>query len=108
VASVVALGGLGEIGRNMTVFARGPAGCRLQGAVPEEEQPGVDLILPDFLIRDRLRSGRGRRATHGHEDHIGGVPYLLREKRDLPLTGPGSPSPWSRRSCGSTASSRTR
>jgi ribonuclease J len=55
---------------------------------PEEEQPGVDLILPDFSpIRPRLDQVEAVVLTHGHEDHIGALPYLLREKRDLPLVG---------------------
>src|SRR5690606_21917015 len=55
---------------------------------PEEHQPGVDVILPDFTwIRDRLDSIVGIVLTHGHEDHIGGVPYLLRERADIPLIG---------------------
>ena len=55
---------------------------------PEEDQPGVDLILPDFTsIRDRLDDIDGIVLTHGHEDHIGGVPYLLRERPDIPLIG---------------------
>ena len=55
---------------------------------PEEEQPGIDLILPDFTsIRDRLDDIDGIVLTHGHEDHIGAVPYLLREKPDIPLIG---------------------
>ncbi|GAA3080690.1 hypothetical protein GCM10020254_26300 [Streptomyces goshikiensis] len=55
---------------------------------PEEEQPGIDLILPDFTsIRDRLDDIEGIVLTHGHEDHIGAVPYLLREKPDIPLIG---------------------
>src|SRR5699024_2543876 len=52
------------------------------------DQPGVDLILPDFEpIRDRLDDIVGLVLTHGHEDHIGGVPYLLRERQDIPLIG---------------------
>ncbi len=75
---------------------------------PETDQPGVDLILPDFApIRDRLDDVVGVVLTHGHEDHIGAVPYLLRLKRDLPLLGSRSRSPSSRRSCRSTASSPT-
>ncbi|MFC7572716.1 ribonuclease J [Klenkia terrae] len=55
---------------------------------PEEHQPGVDVILPDFTsIRDRLDDIEAIVLTHGHEDHIGGVPYLLRERRDIPLVG---------------------
>jgi ribonuclease J len=87
---VVALGGLGEIGRNMTVFEHAGRLLIVDCGVlfPEEDQPGVDLILPDFgWIRDRLDQVEAVVLTHGHEDHIGGVPYLLREKRDLPLIG---------------------
>jgi ribonuclease J len=55
---------------------------------PEETQPGVDLILPDFSwIRDRLDAVEAVVLTHGHEDHIGAVPYLLRERADIPLVG---------------------
>ena len=55
---------------------------------PETEQPGVDLILPDFdYIRDRLDDIEAIVLTHGHEDHIGAVPYLLRERPDIPLIG---------------------
>src|SRR3954452_16475597 len=87
---VTALGGLGEIGRNMTVFEHAGRLLIVDCGVlfPEEDQPGVDLILPDFgWIRDRLGQVEAVVLTHGHEDHIGGVPYLLREKPDLPLIG---------------------
>ncbi|MFW6692046.1 ribonuclease J [Streptomyces sp. MAR4 CNX-425] len=87
---VTPLGGLGEIGRNMTVFEYGGRLLIVDCGVlfPEEEQPGVDLILPDFTtIRDRLDDVEGIVLTHGHEDHIGAVPYLLREKADLPIIG---------------------
>ncbi|WP_341925703.1 ribonuclease J [Nocardioides psychrotolerans] len=87
---VVALGGLGEIGRNMTVFEHEGKLLVVDCGVlfPEEHQPGVDVILPDFSwIRDRLDSIVGIVLTHGHEDHIGGVPYLLRERKDIPLIG---------------------
>ena len=87
---VTPLGGLGEIGRNMTVFEYGGRLLIVDCGVlfPEEEQPGIDLILPDFTsIRDRLDDIEGIVLTHGHEDHIGAVPYLLREKPDIPLIG---------------------
>ncbi|MFI9719648.1 ribonuclease J [Streptomyces sp. NPDC052396] len=87
---VTPLGGLGEIGRNMTVFEYDGRLLIVDCGVlfPEEEQPGVDLILPDFtVIRDRLDDVVGIVLTHGHEDHIGGVPFLLREKPDIPLIG---------------------
>ncbi|WBB62693.1 ribonuclease J [Streptomyces sp. WMMC500] len=87
---VTPLGGLGEIGRNMTVLEYDGRLLIVDCGVlfPEEEQPGVDLILPDFsTIRDRLDDIEGIVLTHGHEDHIGAVPYLLREKADIPLIG---------------------
>ena len=87
---VVALGGLGEIGRNMTVFEHAGRLLIVDCGVlfPENEQPGIDLILPDFsYIRDRLDDVDAVVLTHGHEDHIGALPYLLREKRDLRILG---------------------
>ena len=55
---------------------------------PEEHQPGIDVILPDFgYLKDRMDDVIGIFLTHGHEDHIGGVPYLLRMKEDIPLLG---------------------
>jgi ribonuclease J len=87
---VVALGGLGEVGRNMTVFEYAGRLLVVDCGVlfPEDFQPGIDLILPDFeYIRDRLDLVDAIVLTHGHEDHIGAVPYLLREKADIPLIG---------------------
>ena len=87
---VTPLGGLGEIGRNMTVFEhRGKLLVVDCGVLfPEENHPGVDLILPDFSsFRERIDDVVAVVLTHGHEDHIGGVPYLLRERGDIPLVG---------------------
>jgi ribonuclease J len=87
---IVALGGLGEIGRNMTVFEhRGRLLIVDCGVLfPETDQPGVDLILPDFgYLRGRWDSVEALILTHGHEDHIGAVPYLLREREDLTIVG---------------------
>ncbi|RZS86832.1 ribonuclease J [Motilibacter rhizosphaerae] len=87
---VIALGGLGEIGRNMTVFEHDGKLLVVDCGVlfPEEHQPGVDVILPDFsAIRDRLQDIVAIVLTHGHEDHIGGVPYLLKERQDIPVVG---------------------
>ena len=87
---VVALGGLGDIGRNMTVLEyRGKLLIVDCGVLfPEETQPGVDLILPDFAyIQDRLDDVAAIILTHGHEDHIGAVPYLLRHKQDILIVG---------------------
>ena len=89
---VVPLGGLGEVGRNMTVFEFEGTLLIVDCGVlfPEEHQPGVDLILPDFEpIRHRLDDIVGVVLTHGHEDHIGAVPYLLKLKNDIPLIGSG-------------------
>src|SRR5436309_13744529 len=81
-ARLVFLGGVGEIGRNM-------AALELDGRIlvidaglsfPESDMPGIDLVLPDFQY---LRENRDRIEavvlTHGHEDHVGSLPYLLRE-----------------------------
>ncbi len=87
---IVALGGLGEIGRNMTVFEYGGRLLVVDCGVlfPEADQPGVDLILPDFdYIAGRLDDIEAIVLTHAHEDHIGAVPYLLRRKPDIPLIG---------------------
>ena len=87
---VVALGGLGEIGRNMTVFEYAGRLLIVDCGVlfPEPDQPGVDLILPDFgYLEDRLDQVEALVLTHAHEDHIGAVPYLLRERADIPLVG---------------------
>jgi len=87
---IVALGGLGEIGRNMTVFEyRGRLLIVDCGVLfPDPDQPGVDLILPDFgYLEDRLDKVEACVLTHAHEDHIGAIPYLLRERADIPLVG---------------------
>jgi ribonuclease J len=87
---IVALGGLGEVGRNMAVLeTRGRLLVIDCGVLfPEDSHPGVDLILPDFsYIEDRLDDIEAIVLTHGHEDHIGAVPYLLRLKGDIPLIG---------------------
>ena len=87
---IIPLGGLGEIGRNMTVFEYADRLLIVDCGVlfPEDHHPGVDLILPDFEpIRDRLDKIEALVLTHGHEDHIGATPYLLRERGDIPLVG---------------------
>ncbi|MFI9643007.1 ribonuclease J [Micromonospora sp. NPDC051925] len=87
---IIPLGGLGAIGRNMTVFEYGGKLLIVDCGVlfPDVEQPGVDLILPDFgPILDRLADVQAIVLTHGHEDHIGAVPYLLAHKPDIPLVG---------------------
>ncbi|GAA3716667.1 ribonuclease J [Gordonia hankookensis] len=87
---IVALGGIGEIGRNMTVFEYGGRLLIVDCGVlfPEDAQPGVDLILPDFTyIEDRMDDVDAIVLTHGHEDHIGAVPFLLRLRSDIPVIG---------------------
>jgi ribonuclease J len=87
---IVPLGGLGEIGRNMAVLEIGGRLLIIDCGVlfPEDHQPGVDLILPDFsYLAGRLDDVVAVVLTHGHEDHIGAVPYLLRLRADLPLVG---------------------
>ena len=87
---ITGLGGLGEIGRNMTVFEHAGRLLIVDCGVlfPEPDQPGVDLILPDFSsLEGRLGQIDALVLTHAHEDHIGAVPYLLRERADIPLVG---------------------
>ncbi|MHA6793344.1 ribonuclease J [Pseudonocardia bannensis] len=87
---VFALGGIGEIGRNMTVFEYEGRLLVVDCGVlfPAEDSPGVDLILPDFrAIEDRLDDIDALVLTHGHEDHIGAVPFLLRQRPDLLVVG---------------------
>jgi ribonuclease J len=87
---IVALGGIGEIGRNMTVFEHAGRLLVVDCGVlfPEDAQPGVDLILPDFrAIEHRLDDIEAVVLTHGHEDHIGAVPFLLKLRPDVPVIG---------------------
>lgn len=87
---IIPIGGLGEVGRNMTSYEIDGKILIVDCGVlfPEEHQPGVDLILPDFgFLRERLEDIVGVVLTHGHEDHIGSVPYLLRLRPDIPLIG---------------------
>lgn len=87
---IIPVGGLGEVGRNMTVFETEGKLLIIDCGVlfPSENQPGVDLILPDFEpIKDRLDDVVALVLTHGHEDHIGAVPYLLKLRQDIPIYG---------------------
>ena len=87
---IIPLGGLGDIGRNMTAFEYEGELLLVDCGVlfPEDSHPGVDLILPGFdALADRLDDVVALVLTHGHEDHIGAVPYLLRQRPDIPLIG---------------------
>ena len=87
---LVFLGGVGEIGRNMAVLEMDGRvlviDCGL--SFPRNELPGIDLVLPDFeYLRDRPDEIEAVVLTHGHEDHIGAVPYFLREFPGVPVYG---------------------
>jgi ribonuclease J len=87
---IVALGGIGEIGRNMTVFEYAGRLLVVDCGVlfPAEDSPGVDLILPDLrAIENRLDDIEAVVLTHGHEDHIGAIPWLLRLRPDVQIVG---------------------
>ena len=86
---LIPLGGLGEIGLNMMLVESGDdviaVDCGL--LFPDDEMPGVDYVIPDFsYLRDRRAAFRGVVLTHGHEDHIGALSYLLRDF-DVPVYG---------------------
>jgi ribonuclease J len=82
---IIPLGGLGEVGKNMTAFELGGEIVVVDAglAFPRDEHLGVDLVLPDYTwLREHAEQVRAVVLTHGHEDHVGGLPYLL---RDVPV-----------------------
>ncbi|ORV84236.1 ribonuclease J [Mycolicibacterium iranicum] len=87
---ITALGGIGEIGRNMTVFEHLGRLLIVDCGVlfPTHDEPGVDLILPDLRhVQGRLDDVEALVVTHAHEDHIGAIPFLLKQRADLPIVG---------------------
>jgi ribonuclease J len=87
---VVPLGGLGEIGKNMTAVRQNSGIVLVDAgmAFPDEHMPGIDLVLPDFsYLRENSDQLRAVMLTHGHEDHVGSLPYLLREFPSVPVYG---------------------
>jgi len=96
---LIPLGGLGEIGLNMMLIESGDdvvaVDCGLM--FPDDELPGVDYVIPDFSYALAKREGfRGVVLTHGHEDHIGALPYLLKSARVCDSCGRASRSRWGR------------
>ena len=82
VVRVIPLGGIGEIGKNMTVVESDDGIVVIDAGIafPRDEMLGVDLVLPDFAyLRSKAAEIRAVILTHGHEDHVGGLPYLIRE-----------------------------
>jgi ribonuclease J len=90
---VIPLGGVGEVGKNMTAVECGNDLLLLDcgSKFPEEDQRGIDLIVPDVtFIAERMRNFRGILITHGHEDHIGGIPHIipqLKSQTPIPIYG---------------------
>jgi ribonuclease J len=85
---IIPLGGCGEIGKNMTAFEYGPNILLIDCGImfPENDMLGIDFIIPDWkYLRDKRDQLRGIIITHGHEDHTGGLPYLLKEMPEVPV-----------------------
>lgn len=90
VLRVIPLGGLGDVGRNMSCYEINGEMLLIDCGVlfPEDDHPGVDLLLPGLdYLDDKLDKVQALVLTHGHEDHIGAVPYLLKRRADIPIYG---------------------
>lgn len=91
VLRIIPLGGLGDVGRNMSCYEINGEMLVIDCGVlfPEDDHPGVDLLLPglDYLDEEKLAKVKALVLTHGHEDHIGAVPYLLKRRPDIPIYG---------------------
>ena len=91
VLRIIPLGGLGDVGRNMSCYEINGELLLIDCGVlfPEDDHPGVDLLLPhlDYLDDDKLSRVKALLLTHGHEDHIGAVPFLLKRRPDIPVYG---------------------
>ena len=91
VLRIIPLGGLGDVGRNMSCYEINGEMLVIDCGVlfPEDDHPGVDLLLPglDYLDEEKLSRVKALVLTHGHEDHIGAVPYLLKRRPDIPIYG---------------------
>ncbi|MBP5719274.1 MAG: ribonuclease J, partial [Abditibacteriota bacterium] len=86
---IIPLGGVTEIGKNMTCFCYRDEILVVDAGLmfPEEDMPGVDIVIPDMtFLEERADEVLGLVLTHGHEDHVGAIPYLLREM-DIPIYG---------------------